>query len=97
MVERLAGTDSILVADETGDLRKGVCTVGVQRPYPGTTGRIENAQVAAYPTYSTAMGHAFIDRELYYRGLGQTIPDDECALMSRPRSTSRSDQLWPRG
>ena len=36
----------ILVVDETGDLKKGTCTVGVQRQYTGTAGRIENAQVA---------------------------------------------------
>ena len=37
----------MLVVDETGDLKKGVCTVGVQRQYTGTAGRIENAQVAS--------------------------------------------------
>lgn len=65
VVERLGDTDAILVADETGDLKKGVCTVGVQRQYTGTAGRVENAQVAVYLTYATTMGHAFIDRELY--------------------------------
>jgi hypothetical protein len=38
------------VVEETGDLTKGVCTVGVQRQYTGTAGRIENAQVAVWPT-----------------------------------------------
>ncbi len=38
----------MLVVDETGDLKKGVRTVGVQRQYTGTAGRIENAQVAVY-------------------------------------------------
>jgi SRSO17 transposase len=55
----------VLVVDETGDLKKGVCTVGVQRQYTGTAGRIENAQVAVYLTYAGARGHAMIDRELY--------------------------------
>ncbi len=48
-----------------GILKKGSCTVGVQRQYTGTAGRIENAQVAVYLTYAGAAGHAMIDRELY--------------------------------
>lgn len=61
----LGDGDAVLVVDETGDLKKGMCTVGVQRQYTGTAGRIENAQVAAYLTYAGARGHAMIDRELY--------------------------------
>jgi SRSO17 transposase len=61
----LGDTDAVLVVDETGDLKKGICTVGVQRQYTGTAGRIENAQVAVYLTYAGAGGHAMIDRELY--------------------------------
>jgi SRSO17 transposase len=33
----------VLVIDETGDLKKGIQSVGVQRQYAGTAGRIENA------------------------------------------------------
>lgn len=55
----------ILVIDETGDLKKGEGTVGVQRQYTGTAGRIENAQVAVYLTYSAPRGHALVDRALY--------------------------------
>jgi SRSO17 transposase len=65
VVERLGTVDAVLVVDETGDLKKGAHTVGVQRQYTGTAGRIENAQVAVYLTYASAAGHALIDRELY--------------------------------
>jgi SRSO17 transposase len=61
----LGDSDAVLVVDETGDVKKGVHTVGVQRQYTGTAGRIENAQVAVYLTYAGARGHAMIDRELY--------------------------------
>jgi SRSO17 transposase len=61
----LGDGDAVLVVDETGDLKKGMCTVGVQRQYTGTAGRIENAQVAVYLTYAGTRGHAMIDRELY--------------------------------
>jgi hypothetical protein len=41
---------AILVVDETGDVKKGTQSVGVQRQYSGTAGRIENSQVAVYLT-----------------------------------------------
>ncbi|MGH8276781.1 MAG: IS701 family transposase [Steroidobacteraceae bacterium] len=61
----LGDADAVLVVDETGDLKKGTHTVGVQRQYTGTAGRIENSQVAVYLTYAGERGHAMIDRELY--------------------------------
>lgn len=45
VVEHLHDEDAVLVVDETGDLKKGAATVGVQRQYTGTAGRIENSQV----------------------------------------------------
>ncbi|GGO54043.1 hypothetical protein GCM10012286_62880 [Streptomyces lasiicapitis] len=48
MVEYLRDPDAVLVVDETGDLKEGTATVGVQRQYTGTAGRVENAQVAVY-------------------------------------------------
>ncbi|MFH8617187.1 IS701 family transposase [Streptomyces sp. NPDC017979] len=65
VVEQLQDDDAVLVVDETGDLKKGTATVGVQRQYTGTAGRVENSQVAVYLAYSTPRGHAAIDRELY--------------------------------
>ena len=47
--ERLHGVPS-----PTHHLKKGQGTVGVQRQYTGTAGRIENAQVAVYLTYAGA-------------------------------------------
>jgi SRSO17 transposase len=61
----LADPGAILVVDETGDLKKGTATVGVQRQYTGTAGRIENSQVAVYLAYASDQGHALIDRALY--------------------------------
>lgn len=65
VLEHLADEQAVLVVDETGDLKKGTHTVGVQRQYTGTAGRIENAQVAVYLTYASRHGHAGIDRALY--------------------------------
>jgi SRSO17 transposase len=68
LVEHLGDPEAVLVIDETGDLKKGSQSVGVQRQYTGTAGRIENAQVAVYLVYATDAGHAMIDRELYLPG-----------------------------
>src|SRR3954464_11657749 len=65
VVDHLADPGAVLVVDETGDVKKGSRTVGVQRQYTGTAGRLENARVAVYLTYSAGGGHALIDRELY--------------------------------
>jgi SRSO17 transposase len=65
VVAHLGAPGAILVIDETGDVKKGTATVGVQRQYTGTAGRIENAQVAVYLTYASAKGHALMDRALY--------------------------------
>ena len=65
VVDHLGDDEAVLVVDETGDVKKGDRTVGVQRQYTGTAGRIENAQVAVYLAYAAAAGHTLIDRELY--------------------------------
>ena len=61
-------TDSdpgVLIVDETGFLKKGVKSVGVQRQYSGTAGRIENCQVGVFLALATSRGRVLIDRELY--------------------------------
>ena len=65
VIDAFGDADGVLVVDETGDVKKGLDTVGVQRQYTGTAGRIENAQVAVYLTYAAPRGHALIDRALY--------------------------------
>jgi SRSO17 transposase len=65
VVEHLGDPGAVLVVDETGDLKKGTTTVGVQRQYTGTAGRVENAQVAVLLVYASQAGHGVIDRELY--------------------------------
>ena len=51
--------------DETGFVKKGTHSVGVQRQYSGTAGRIENCQVGVFLAYAGAKGHALLDRALY--------------------------------
>jgi SRSO17 transposase len=65
VAEHLGHPGGMLVVDETGDLKKGAASAGVQRQYTGTAGRVENCQVAVFLTYAAPGGHALIDRELY--------------------------------
>ena len=64
----------MLVPDETGFLKKGTKSAGVQRQYSGTAGRVENCQVGVFLAYAVpGGGRALIDRELY---LPQSWTDD---------------------
>lgn len=65
VVEHLADPGAVLVLDETGFLKKGTKSAGVQRQYTGTAGRIENAQVGVFLGYAGRHGRALIDRALY--------------------------------
>jgi SRSO17 transposase len=64
-VEQLGDPDGVLVVDETGFLKKGTKSAGVQRQYSGTAGRIENCQVGVFLAYASPKGRALVDRELY--------------------------------
>jgi SRSO17 transposase len=65
VVEQLGDRGGVLVVDETGFLKKGNKSAGVQRQYSGTAGRIENCQVGVFLTYASPKGRALVDRELY--------------------------------
>jgi len=93
VVDAFGDPGAILVVDETGDVKKGTQTVGVQRQYSGTAGRIENSQVAVYLTYAAPRGHALIDRALYVprswsedpvRCEGAGIPTDRRGFATKP-------------
>jgi SRSO17 transposase len=65
VLEHLADSAGVLIVDETGFLKKGTKSVGVQRQYSGTAGRIENCQIGVFLAYATPQGRTFLDRELY--------------------------------
>src|SRR4051812_1303068 len=83
VMDAFADPHAVLVVDETGDVKKGVHSVGVQRQYSGTAGRIENVQVAVYLTYAARGGHALIDRALYLPR-SWTQDRDRCAAAGVP-------------
>jgi len=84
VVEQLQHPDAVLIVDETGVVKKGAGSVGVQRQYCGTAGRIENSQVAVFLSYATPAGRALIDRRLYLPKSWTGDPD-RCRLAGVPR------------
>ena len=76
--QHLADAGAVLILDETGFLKKGAKSAGVQRQYSGTAGRIENCQIGVFLAYASRYGRTLIDRALY-------LPEIWCA--DRPRRT----------
>ena len=64
-MEHLGDPAAALVVDETGFLKQGNKSVGVQRQYSGTAGKIENCQIGVFLAYGSRRGRTFLDRELY--------------------------------
>ena len=56
VTEHLGEPAGVLIVDETGFLKKGAKSVGVQRQYSGTAGRIENCQIGVFLAYASARG-----------------------------------------
>lgn len=78
VMEHLASPGAILVADPTGFAKKGTKSVGVQRQYSGTLGRVDNCQIATFLAYVTPdRDRVLLDRRLY-------LPK-ESWLADRPR------------
>jgi SRSO17 transposase len=65
VVEHLGDPAPVLGVDETWFLKKGTTSVGVQRQYSGTAGKVDNCQLGVFLAYASPRGRACIDRELY--------------------------------
>ena len=65
VVGHLAEANAVLVVEETGFLKKGNKSAGVQRQYSGTAGRIENCQIGVFLAYASAKGRTLLERALY--------------------------------
>lgn len=97
VLERLGDRGGVVVADETGFLKKGTKSAGVQRQYSGTAGRIENCQLGVFLTYVSPRGRALIDRELYLpaswtedrQRCGEAGIDDTVEFATKPELARR--------
>ncbi|MFE1409007.1 IS701 family transposase [Streptomyces sp. NPDC058770] len=86
-VEHLGTDGAVLIVDETGFVKKGHASAGVQRQYTGTAGRIENSQVGVFLAYATSRGRALIDRRLY-------LPEHSwCSDPERRRAAGIPDEV----
>jgi SRSO17 transposase len=86
VLESLSNPEAVLIADETGFLKKGEHSVGVKRQYTGTAGRIENSQVGVFLCYASDKGAALLDRELY-------LPEEWAADADRCRAAAVPEQV----
>ena len=65
VVEHLGDEQAVLVVDELGFLKQGKKSVGVQRQYSKTAGKVENCQIGLFLAYVSNRSQTFLDRELY--------------------------------
>jgi hypothetical protein len=86
VVEHLGEPGGVLIVDETGFLKKGLKSAGVQRQYSGTAGRVENCQLGVFCAYATSKGRTLIDRELY-------LPKSWTSDRDRCRATAVPDEV----
>jgi SRSO17 transposase len=95
VVERLGDPGGVSVVDETGFLKKGTKSAGVQRQYSGTARRIENCQVGVFLAYASPKGRALVDQELYlpkeWSPTSAAAPRRTCPS----GSASRPSRSWP--
>ena len=83
VAEKLGEPGGVLIIDDTGFVKKGVTSAGVQRQYSGTAGRTENCQIGVFAAYASAAGRALVDRELYLPKSWTSDPD-RCAAAKIP-------------
>lgn len=84
-MQYLADPSGILVADPTGFAKKGTHSVGVQRQYSGTLGRIDNCQIATFLGYVTgARDRVLLDRRLYLPQTSWMADPARCAAAGVP-------------
>ncbi|WSW40307.1 IS701 family transposase [Streptomyces canus] len=74
-------------------MKKGTSTVGVQRQYTSTAGRIETARVAVHMVYAGQRGHVAVDRGLCIPRSWTSDPDRCCAagLRDETRFATKSE------
>jgi SRSO17 transposase len=54
VADQLGHDDGVLIVDDTGFIKKGTTSAGVQRQYSGTAGRTENCQIGVLPSMPPA-------------------------------------------
>ena len=83
VLDQLGDPSGVWIVDDTGFIKKGVRSAGVQRQYTGTSGKIDNCQLGVFLAYGSSRGRALVDRELYLP-TSWTEDTDRCAAAGIP-------------
>ena len=86
VMEHLSADAGVLVLDETGFLKKGKHSVGVQVQYCGTARGKANCQIGVFLTYVSDQGLTFVDRALY-------LPESWTSDRERCRAAGVPDEV----
>lgn len=94
VVEQLGDAQAVLVLDETGFVKKGDKSCGVQRQYSGTAGCIENCQIGVFLSYASRYGQALMTAPSICRKAGRPIASAAPPLACWRRSPLRPNPSW---
>lgn len=83
VLDQLGDSSGVWIVDDTGFIKKGIRSAGVQRQYTGTSGKIDHCQLGVFLAYGSARGRALVDRELYLP-TSWTEDADRCAAAGVP-------------
>jgi SRSO17 transposase len=106
IVEVFGDAEGIGVVDETGFIKKGDKSAGVQRQYSGTAGKRENCQIGTFLSYASRHGHVFLDRRLYLPESWAAAPErraqakvpEEVVFETKPQQAGKMLQhAWENG
>lgn len=106
VIEIFGDEQGIGVVDETGFIKKGDKSVGVQRQYSGTAGKRENCQIGTFLSYASRHGHVFLDRRLYLpeswvtapeRRAQAKVPAEELFATKPEQAAQMLQHAWARG
>ena len=86
IIEKFGDEEGIGVVDETGFIKKGDKSAGVQRQYSGTAGKTENCQIGTFLSYTSGDVHLFLDRRLY-------LPESWCKDQQRRTQAKIPDDV----
>ncbi|MER7959982.1 transposase [Streptomyces sp. NPDC096030] len=84
----------MLIADETGDIKKGVKSVGVARQHTGVTGPVENAQVSVHLSYGSARGGRSSTGSCIRAGTGRAPARSMRHAAARPACPGSGPGRW---
>ena len=92
VVEQLGEPDGVLIADDTGFLKKGTRSAGVQRQYSGTAGRTEMSELSA-PVLAVQDLHREFGGVHAVNGASFTVPPGRITGLIVPNGAGKSTAL----